>query len=160
MKVPKTIRAACQVLRSRVLYGRAVLRLPGHDISQDDTELIRAATSLYVKSWILPLLDALETGDLHELDKMIQGEPRVEKQTVQQKTTPSYTPGWTDNIGHYNAPESTCCRAGVVYYDRDNVRFVPWTGQLLGELDILRCHSCNNELQRPSTSTTKGRTID
>jgi len=61
------IQDACQVLRYRVMFGDAVLRLPGSSVDKDDTQLIRDATRLYVETWIVPVLDAIERGDTWSL---------------------------------------------------------------------------------------------
>lgn len=70
---------ALQVLRKRVQYKGAHLQLPGTvGLSSDDTPAIREATRLYVASWILPLINALEAGDtrlLHVLIDRETGEP-------------------------------------------------------------------------------------
>jgi hypothetical protein len=62
-----TIQKACQVLRRRVRYDRAALRLESTRFPKDDTAEIREATRLYVETWIVPLLDMIEVGDTRGL---------------------------------------------------------------------------------------------
>lgn len=76
MKVPITIQLACQVLRARVRYKSAWFHLPAPGSSANDTEAIIKATKLYVETWIVPLLDMIEDGDLKNLGKAIESETR------------------------------------------------------------------------------------
>ena len=62
MKVPGTMKHVCRVLRKRVRYLDA-------DFG-NNTQLIRRETAIYTESWIVPLLDALESGDLKRLTQM------------------------------------------------------------------------------------------
>jgi hypothetical protein len=55
---------ACQVLRRRVRFKTASLALPTTPFPGHDTPAIRAATRLYVETWIVPLLDCIESGDM------------------------------------------------------------------------------------------------
>ncbi len=55
---------ACQVIRKRVRFDGASIRLPTTPFPGDDTKAIREATRLYVESWIVPLLDSIESGDV------------------------------------------------------------------------------------------------
>lgn len=70
-KVTKTLRDACRLLRSRVLYQDAILRLPGSSLDDDDTLKIQLATDSYVNSWIIPLIDAIESADTNTLKDLI-----------------------------------------------------------------------------------------
>ncbi len=72
MKTTKAIQKACQVLRHRVRYKSASLRLPGSN--NDDTLQIRAAVRLYVETWIVPILDAIEDGDMAKLREITERE--------------------------------------------------------------------------------------
>jgi len=73
MKVPKVLAKACQVLRGRVRYKQASLRLPGNgDISSSDTDVIREVTRVYVESWVVPIIDLIERGDLRALAKSVE----------------------------------------------------------------------------------------
>jgi hypothetical protein len=74
MKVSYTLKHACEVLRRRVQYTDAGLTLPGNYINstREDTEAIREATRLYVDSWILPIIDAIESGDTKTLREFTQ----------------------------------------------------------------------------------------
>ena len=59
---------ACDVLRSRVRYEAAHLRLPGREtMAANDTALIREATRLYVETWIVPLINAMQTGSAEDI---------------------------------------------------------------------------------------------
>lgn len=69
MKVAVALKKACQMLRHRVRYKDASLTLPdsvSFDIA-NDTEAIQQATKVYVESWIVPIIDLIECGDLHAL---------------------------------------------------------------------------------------------
>lgn len=70
---PHGIQKACQVLRRRVRFKEARLRLPGnHTLEYEaDTEAIREATRLYVESWIIPIIDAIETGENQHLKELL-----------------------------------------------------------------------------------------
>lgn len=76
MSTPSAIimQDACQVLRARVRYRRASMRLPGTPFPDDDTAVIREATRLYVESWIVPIIDAIEAGDTDALRMMTERE--------------------------------------------------------------------------------------
>jgi len=63
MRVSKIQEKACQVLRRRVNLTDARLSLPGKGGTSGDTKIIRRAVELYIKSWVEPIIDALETGD-------------------------------------------------------------------------------------------------
>jgi hypothetical protein len=66
-KTSKTVQSACRLLKQRVRYESARLRLPGSSFDDDDTLKIRLATKIYVNTWILPLLDAIESGNTVQL---------------------------------------------------------------------------------------------
>lgn len=66
--MPKAYVAACRRLRTLVRYESACFHLPGRGMGDDDTPAIREATRLYVETWVVPLIDAMESGDLHGLD--------------------------------------------------------------------------------------------
>ena len=72
-QVSKTVQRACQLLKARARFERAAFRLPGSALSDADrdTKLIREATRLYTETWIVPLLDAIERGDLRTLARRI-----------------------------------------------------------------------------------------
>lgn len=55
---------ACQIIRKRVRFDEAKITLPTTPFPGDDTPAIREATRLYVESWIVPLLDSIESGDM------------------------------------------------------------------------------------------------
>lgn len=71
---PKWIVEACQVLRSKVLYRDAGFGPPGNEC----TMRIRDETELFVKSWIVPILDALETGNFRMCQYICSGERRTQ----------------------------------------------------------------------------------
>lgn len=59
---------ACDVLRSRVRFETARLRLPGREnMAADDTALIREATRLFVETWVVPLIDAMQSGTAQDI---------------------------------------------------------------------------------------------
>lgn len=64
MKQLHSVIRACEVLRARVRYEGACLRLPGTRFEDTDTPRIQEATRLYVESWIMPIIDAIEAGDV------------------------------------------------------------------------------------------------
>jgi len=64
----KTFQRACDVLRSRVRFETARLRFPSnHTMAQDDTPVIREATRLYVETWIVPLINAMQSGNAEDI---------------------------------------------------------------------------------------------
>ena len=74
MKQSKAIIRACQVLRWRVRFRNASLTLPKAEPGLTDTDRIRAAAHLYTESWIVPLLDAIETGNTRMLREWCERE--------------------------------------------------------------------------------------
>ena len=63
-----TFQRACDVLRSRVRFETARLRLPGREtMSADDTALIREATRLFTETWVVPLIDAMQSGTMNDI---------------------------------------------------------------------------------------------
>lgn len=72
MRTTPTFTRACDVLRSRVRFETAALRLPGRElVKHNDTELIREATRVYVETWIVPLIDAIQSGDIARIKEML-----------------------------------------------------------------------------------------
>lgn len=72
----------CQVLRKRVRYDGASLRLESTPFSGDDTARIAQATKLYCETWIVPLIDAIESGDFTVIKRYYEyepGHPMIEK---------------------------------------------------------------------------------
>ena len=67
MKQTEIVKLACQILRQRVRFEGASIRLPTTQFPDEDTEAIQDATRLYVETWIVPILDAIETGDTFDL---------------------------------------------------------------------------------------------
>lgn len=68
---------ALRLLRSRVRFRNAGFALPGLK-SEAATAAVREATSLYIESWVVPLIDALERGDTRRLKSLTggsEGEP-------------------------------------------------------------------------------------
>ena len=63
MNQPVWAQQAIKQAISRVRFEDAVLRLPGTDISNDDTDVIREATRLYTETWVVPLLEAVRAGN-------------------------------------------------------------------------------------------------
>lgn len=84
MKVPKVLQLACRRLRAAVRFKQASLRLPGTPFSGDDTEAIREATALYMEAWVVPLIDAIESGDSNRM--------QLEASTMAHD--PMGSPGW------------------------------------------------------------------
>ena len=68
----KTFQLACDTLRNRVRFEGAKMRLPGRQLmAADDTALIREATQLYVETWIVPLINAMQSGDIARVKEML-----------------------------------------------------------------------------------------
>ena len=65
MKQPYYVKRACETLLSKVRYEKASFTLYDHCISESktDTAAIKAATQLYVETWIVPLIEAIRDGD-------------------------------------------------------------------------------------------------
>jgi hypothetical protein len=74
MNKQEAIAKSCQIIRKRVRFKTARMPLPGNDTFQDDTPIIREATRLYVETWIVPLLDAIESGDMTLVKEYYQTE--------------------------------------------------------------------------------------
>lgn len=72
-KVSKAVQAACRVIRRGVRFRTACLRLPGTEWEGNDAPAIRKASKLYVETWVVPLLNAIETGDTRTLQRMCYG---------------------------------------------------------------------------------------
>lgn len=63
MTVPsKAVQRACKSLRERVRFTRAGFDLPGMS-DEEATRLIKATTQLYMETYVVPLIDAIERGD-------------------------------------------------------------------------------------------------
>jgi hypothetical protein len=61
----KTFQRACDVLRSRVRFETAHLQLPSSQIRmQNDTPVIRESTRIFMETWVVPLIDAMQRGDV------------------------------------------------------------------------------------------------
>ncbi len=77
----RNVQRACRILRARVRYANAGLYLPGNEtIGKHDTVAIQHATRLYTESWIVPLLDAIETGDTASLGWLLNGSDTQHKE--------------------------------------------------------------------------------
>ena len=74
MTKQEALKKACQIIRKRVRFKTASITLPGNPTFQNDTPAIREATSRYVESWIVPLLDAIESGDMTLVKEYYQTE--------------------------------------------------------------------------------------
>jgi len=69
----KTVQHACRVIRRQVRFTDARLSL--RDTQNDgDIKTIRRATWLYVETWIVPILDAIECGDTYLLRQLVRNE--------------------------------------------------------------------------------------
>ena len=75
MNKEKCIKKACQVLRRKVRFDGAKISLPNTPFMSDDTAAIREATRLYVESWIVPLIDCIESGDMTLIKRYYADEP-------------------------------------------------------------------------------------
>jgi len=78
MNKQEAIEKACQIIRKRVRFKTAALTLPGNPQFQNDAPIIREMTRCYTESWIVPLLDAIESGDasyIKEYYHAEQGDP-------------------------------------------------------------------------------------
>lgn len=71
MAITKTQVKACEVLKSRVRLETAVIRQPRMDGSpMIETPEIREALRLYVETWIIPLIDAVQAGDAEKMRRL------------------------------------------------------------------------------------------
>jgi len=70
----KIIQSACRVLRRRIRFETACLRLPTTNFPAEDTEAIQDATLRYVASWVEPIIDAIEINDTAFLRDFLQFE--------------------------------------------------------------------------------------
>jgi ubiquinone/menaquinone biosynthesis C-methylase UbiE len=70
----KAVRKACRVLRYRVRFESAFLQLPCTSSPGDDTKEIREATRLYMESWVVPILDMIESGDTKAMQSFCENE--------------------------------------------------------------------------------------
>ena len=73
MKVPDPVKRACQVLRKRVRFDGARITIAGSKSSGDDTAIIRQATEAYIETWVVPIIDAIERGDVRSCRFMSEG---------------------------------------------------------------------------------------
>ena len=71
MKVSRLLDQACQMLLCRVRFQNAALRLPGTKFPNDDTQIIREATRGYIETWIVPIIRAIQAGDMKLLDRLL-----------------------------------------------------------------------------------------
>lgn len=77
MKTGKTIQRACRVLKNKVRFKCASFRLSDEASvmsNEEDTELIKKATHLYIETWVIPIIDAIEKGDIRTLDILTRNE--------------------------------------------------------------------------------------
>jgi len=66
---------ALQVLRKMARFRNARFALPGGYISNDkDTKAIKEATERYIESWVIPIIDAIETNDRRYLNNWLLDE--------------------------------------------------------------------------------------
>jgi hypothetical protein len=75
------IKTACQVLRSKALFKTAMFGLIDGENetfpNEKDTDKIRAATRIYMQSWVIPILDELEKGNFEIVDYLCQGHKKT-----------------------------------------------------------------------------------
>lgn len=70
MKTPKPVVKACQALRSYLDFEDAHFTLPLSPAGEDDTEEVLEATDLYFRTWIHPIVNAIELGDFEEIKRL------------------------------------------------------------------------------------------
>ncbi len=73
MKPSKTLQRACRVLKNKVRFKRASFRLSddaGVMPNDEDTAIIKKATERYIESWVIPIIEAIEKGDIRSLDAL------------------------------------------------------------------------------------------
>jgi hypothetical protein len=58
----KSLDAAYCMLRSRIMLKACAVRFPQRREGEEDIELIRRALTLYINTWVLPILDAIQDG--------------------------------------------------------------------------------------------------
>jgi hypothetical protein len=59
-------------------------------------------------------------------------------------------PGYKDKNGYYVDPKSECCKAGIVYFNREANLYVniPIEHEKLSKFIEFRCHRCNRLVSR------------
>ncbi len=74
MKQSKTVKAACDLLISRVRFETAQFPPPGDRWTNKEeyTVEVREATRLYTETWIVPLLNAIRDGDTYRLQEAVR----------------------------------------------------------------------------------------
>ena len=71
-----------------VRFKRASLRLPTTPFPGDDTPAIIEATKLYVETWVVPLLDSIESGDMTRIKEYYEFEQGDEMKPPNDRTEP------------------------------------------------------------------------
>jgi len=71
VKNSKTLIRACRILRAKVRFAQASFG----DIHECDevTKKIKDQTRLYTESWVVPLIDMIERGDMARLNRRLSG---------------------------------------------------------------------------------------
>jgi len=88
VKSSRTVVVACQRLRQLVTFQKAAFKLPSNEdmargitrtidirsgmSNQADTDKIKVATQIYIDTWVLPIIEALEKGDIDELKQLVR----------------------------------------------------------------------------------------
>ena len=67
MKQTTLVKRACRTLKKKVEFELAVFSLNDGFPNKDDTEQIKKATSLYMRTWVIPIIDAIHDGDMESL---------------------------------------------------------------------------------------------
>jgi hypothetical protein len=85
---------ACQVIRKRVRFDGASIALPTTAFPGDDTKAIREATRIYVESWIVPLLDSIESGDMTRIRQYYEFEKGHEMESPNTEISGGTSAAW------------------------------------------------------------------
>ena len=70
MKQTKIIQKTCLLLKKRVKFENAKFSLQEGLPTDEDTTKIKKTTEVYVKTWVIPIIDAIEKGDTKFLKKI------------------------------------------------------------------------------------------
>ena len=69
----KAVIQACRRIRAAIRFRTAAFHFGPHETTPEtkrSTEAIRRATRLYIESWVMPLIDAIEKGDTGMLQRL------------------------------------------------------------------------------------------
>lgn len=74
MTKQECVAKACQIIRKRVRFDGVSIVLPATSPPGNDALSLREVTRRYVETWIVPLLDSIESGDMSRIRKYYEHE--------------------------------------------------------------------------------------